>query len=120
MQNPNCKYGGLCGKSECITILLKANKTRPLLVAAYGCNGMKNYCTICWMPSLLIYALQISLSSLREGRISALTDFKFCIKKLKRDIFPSALGMLVFKIENIDIDSFIWYWTRYMLIYRYF
>ena len=23
-------------------------ETRPLLVAACGCNGMKNYCTICW------------------------------------------------------------------------
>ena len=68
MQNPNCKYGGLCGKSECITILLIANKTRPLLVAAYGCNGMKNYCTVWWdFKTSYICIANISVFNVKEG-----------------------------------------------------
>ena len=58
MQNPNCKYGGLCGKSVHYT---SEN------IAAYGCNGMKNYSTTT-RGKLSRYALQNLSSQTRKGR----------------------------------------------------
>ena len=95
MQNPNCKYGGLCGKSECITILLITKKTRPLLVAACGCNGMKNYCTICWDAKSSYICIANIFVVFTRKKNNYLDVSKFC-KLLK----------LAKIVENDKIDLF--------------